>query len=95
MHHPTDRIIHTTAFVKPVVEQWLEREIARVMRVCYMCCVGVRCSAIAHGWVGWGGGAELFLCPYPPKVQAPLDQGFRAVARGAVGCMIDSSLWTH
>ena len=28
MHHPTDRIIHTTAFVTPVVEHWLEREIA-------------------------------------------------------------------
>ena len=25
MHHPTDRIAHTTAFVKPVVEHWLER----------------------------------------------------------------------
>ena len=24
MHHPTDRIIHTTAFVTPVVEHWLE-----------------------------------------------------------------------
>ena len=23
MHHPTDRIIHTTAFVTPVVEHWL------------------------------------------------------------------------
>ena len=29
MHHPTDRITHTTAFVRPVVEHWLEREIAR------------------------------------------------------------------
>ena len=28
MHHPTDRIIHTTAFVTPVVEHWL-REIER------------------------------------------------------------------
>ena len=27
MHHPTDRIAHTTAFVTPVVEYWLEREI--------------------------------------------------------------------
>ena len=27
MHHPTDRISHTTAFVTPVVEHWLEREI--------------------------------------------------------------------
>ena len=29
MHHPTDRITHTTAFVTPVVEHWLEREIAK------------------------------------------------------------------
>ena len=28
MHHPTDRIAHTTAFVIPVVEHWLEREIS-------------------------------------------------------------------
>ena len=28
MHHPTDRIIHTTAFVTPVVEHWLEQVIA-------------------------------------------------------------------
>ena len=27
MHHPTDRITHTTAFVTPVVEQWLERNV--------------------------------------------------------------------
>ena len=29
MHQPTDRITHTTAFVTPVVEHWLEREIAQ------------------------------------------------------------------
>ena len=29
MHHPTDRIAHTTAFVKPVMEHLLEREIAQ------------------------------------------------------------------
>ena len=30
MHHPTDRITHTTAFVTPVVEiKWLEREIGQ------------------------------------------------------------------
>ena len=28
MHHPTDRITHTMAFVTPVVEHWLERQIA-------------------------------------------------------------------
>ena len=29
MHHPTPRIAHTTAFVTPVVDHWLEREIAQ------------------------------------------------------------------
>ena len=29
MHHPTYRIAHATAFVTPVVEHWLEREIAQ------------------------------------------------------------------
>ena len=28
MHHPTDRIAHTTSFATPVVEHWLEQEIA-------------------------------------------------------------------
>ena len=31
MHHPTDRIIHTTAFVTPVVEHWLEREPSEIL----------------------------------------------------------------
>ena len=29
MHHPTDRIAHTTAFVTPFVEHWLEEDIAQ------------------------------------------------------------------
>ena len=29
MHHPKDRIAYTTAFVTPVVEHWLKREIAQ------------------------------------------------------------------
>ena len=29
MNHPTDRITHTMAFITPVVEHWLEREIAQ------------------------------------------------------------------
>ena len=29
MHHPTDRMTYTMAFVTPVVEHWLEREIAQ------------------------------------------------------------------
>ena len=31
MHHPTDRIVHTTAFVTPVVEHQLERVVEVVM----------------------------------------------------------------
>ena len=30
MHHPTDRIAHTVAFVTPVMEHWLERKIAQL-----------------------------------------------------------------
>ena len=29
MHHPRDMITHTTAFVTPIVEHWLEREMAQ------------------------------------------------------------------
>ena len=29
MHHPTDRIAHTMAIVTPVMEHWLDREIAQ------------------------------------------------------------------
>ena len=29
MHHPTNRITHTLAFVRPVVEHWLVREITQ------------------------------------------------------------------
>ena len=29
MHHPTDRIAHAIAFVTPVMEDWLEQEIAQ------------------------------------------------------------------
>ena len=29
MYHPTDRITHTTAFVTPVMEHWLERDVVR------------------------------------------------------------------
>ena len=33
MHHRTYRIAHTTAFVTPVVEHWLEREIAQCVHL--------------------------------------------------------------
>ena len=33
MHHPTDRITHTTTFVTPVVEHWPEQEIAQWVKL--------------------------------------------------------------
>ena len=48
MHYPTDRITHTTVFVTPVVEHWLEREIAQW--VVYM--------------FGDGDGMGFFLCVF-------------------------------
>ena len=59
MHHPTDRIAHITAFVTPVVEHWLEREIAqwvhhdRIAGVVFY--PGARCifiAALADGAMG-------------------------------------------
>ena len=40
MHHPTDRITHTTAFITPVVEHWLECMYA-CMHVCFYVCIDV------------------------------------------------------
>ena len=79
MHHPTDRITHTTAFVTPVVEHWPEREIAQCVHH-QQSVIGTpsilmraRCSSVvrafAHGATGlridasWGGPIELFLVP--------------------------------
>ena len=45
MHHPTDRITHTTAFVTPVVEHWLEREIAQWVDVIQAVICGMRDGA--------------------------------------------------
>ena len=39
MHHPIDKIAHTTAFVTPVVEHWLERETAQWVHHRYRQCV--------------------------------------------------------
>ena len=40
MHHPTDRITHTTAFVTPVVEHWLERDNSKMLAVYELLCIG-------------------------------------------------------
>ena len=58
MHHPTDWIAHTTAFVTPVVEHWLEREIVlkkkKIFRNKYRQtnCLLLNFSALGLGLVG-------------------------------------------
>ena len=43
MHHPTDRIPHTTSFVTPVVEHWLERELmTKTSLIVFRCLSGRR-----------------------------------------------------
>ena len=39
MHHPTDRIAHTTAFVTPVVEHWLKQEGVSIEGIYIYVCV--------------------------------------------------------
>ena len=51
MQHPTDRIAHTTAFVTPVVEHWLDS-----LSIMASSDRGARCSSVviafAHGAMG-------------------------------------------
>ena len=49
MHHPTDMLIHTTAFVT-VVEHWLEREIAQWVHPIGGGGSVMVWAAIAHGY---------------------------------------------
>ena len=55
MHHPTDRIIRTKAFVTPVVENWLEQET--------FCMKEVECSSVVEclPTVWYGDGSNLSM----------------------------------
>ena len=66
MHHTTDRITHTTAFVTPVVEHWLEHLLT------FLHLRGVRFSSVVEcslmvqwvlGLIHHGGPVNLFLVP--------------------------------
>ena len=60
MHHPTDRIAHTTAFVTPVVEHWLERTFrASYCSACLSLPSSVPLSRTGkERGRGWGGGGR-------------------------------------
>ena len=69
MHHPTDRIIQTTAFVTQVVEHWLERELASKQQIT----PHIYCSM----WgVSRGGGGPRCLDPYLKVEKCPFYLGF-------------------
>ena len=64
MHHPIDRIAHTTAFIAPVVEHWLEREIMMMINNVYILVfdlnpeqLGAYCTTLMFR------PSELFLVP--------------------------------
>ena len=72
MHHSTDRITHTTAFVTPVVEHWLEREIAQWVSlkhhgtgpsVDFFCCFEVNLYSTIHYIVVYIRFVLHSLCP--------------------------------
>ena len=52
MHHPTDRIIHTTAFVKPVVEHWLEHLLLKRVDHEQLKVTSKPVRGFAHGMMG-------------------------------------------
>ena len=95
MHHPTYRITHTTAFVVPVVEHWLEWEIVKCgiwkVNICYLLDSSSKRSKIC-ALNPWGGG-KLFTCPYPLKVQARPPWAQRPAFRSRVSGQEDSILF--
>ena len=46
MHHPTDRIAHTTAFVTTVVEHWLERDTTMKVVIFVVLFISNTCSCL-------------------------------------------------
>ena len=53
MHHPTDRITHTTAFVTPVVDHWLQFIQHFVQRINYVKLfvnTDARCSSVVRAF---------------------------------------------
>ena len=77
--YPTDRITHTTALVTPVMEQWLEREIAQWVHP-----MKDRSDDPSHH--------ERTLLP---RSYILLPGVVRVSAYGAMCCWIDPSCWTH
>ena len=82
MHHPTDRIAHTTAFVAPVVEHWLERELHdwcnKGRGMCYLVCgvVHIKETLLLIGKSRHVVAAAGFLSRYLNVLSASLNKTF-------------------
>ena len=61
MHHYTDRIAHTTAFVTPVVEHWLERETKDRSKMQHQVTTGTGSTSITK-WCNKGCGMCYPVC---------------------------------
>ena len=59
MHHPTDRIAHTTAFVTPVVEHWLEQLDTMIFK--YIFLVGLSSQDNFLLFMKWGSQTPIFV----------------------------------
>ena len=86
MHHPTDRIAHTTAFVTPVVEHWLEREIAQWVHP-----MKDRSDDPWHHLASLHSGMSEHVPWFNDKVGARYSSVVRVFAYGAMGHRIDPS----
>ena len=73
MHYPTDRIAHTTAFGTPVVEHWLEREIAQWV------------TMSLPGTYGIEGGSKVSFSPNSPKLCIRLIRSFTLSGSYGIG----------
>ena len=62
MHHPTDRIAHTTAFVTPVVGHWLEQEIPNICLCDIYLTNLLNKPLLFHDWCNKGRGMCYPVC---------------------------------
>ena len=98
MHHPTDRIAHTTAFVAPVVEHWLEREISQWVHP-----MKDRSDDPSHhermllprSYIQARNATYHILIHQISEIGASCSSGVRAFTHGVMGRWIDTSWWTH
>ena len=104
MHHPTDRITHTTAFVTPVVEHWLERDglgmsnslntvyMVDLILVCNIKAIATGVSRFSHDWCNKGRGICNPVCGVV-HIKEPLLLIGKSSPCGGSGFPLSLSVW--